>query len=431
MPGADEVDDETARQRRAAVVALFEQLPEMIVVIDGEGRISLVNQRALDVLGYEPDDVLGRSIFDYVHPDDLAYMAWSWEKRQNHPGELGILVHARGRNADGSWRPVEILGLSLLDDPAVGGMVMSMRELRGDDAITESPARLRSLIDRTSDVLLLLDADGAIRFANRRLTSGYGHDHDRIEGSPLASILHPDDQEAVRSWLDGLVAAGDRATATVRARVVDPGGHAHHVGWRGTNQLDDPLIAGIIVTGRDIDELVAMEARVRAQTDELAHAASHDHLTGLLNRAAFYERAEADLARRRHVDEPGDAVVLFCDLDRFKAVNDSLGHEVGDRVLAVVADRLVASVREGDVVGRYGGDEFTVLLAGDVAPATVTALVARITARLSEPVAVDDVVTEVGVSVGVGRAPVADADVDGLLHEADRSMYDRKAASGP
>ncbi|MEZ5209370.1 MAG: GGDEF domain-containing protein [Acidimicrobiales bacterium] len=128
-----------------------------------------------------------------------------------------------------------------------------------------------------------------------------------------------------------------------------------------------PLIGGIIASGRDISALVAMESQVQAQTEQLAHAATHDPLTGLVNRSAFIDACAAQIAARRAATDPGDVVVLFCDLDRFKAVNDTHGHDVGDRVLEVVAARLQTCVRAVDVVGRYGGDEFTVLLGDGVA----------------------------------------------------------------
>jgi len=410
------------------VLALFDHLPELIVLIDATGTIRVANQRLLDTMGYERDEVVGTNIFEYVHPDDLAYMAWSWENREANPGETGILVHARGRNADGSWRAVEILGLSLLDHPDVGGMVMSMRDLSREAGVADSPARLRSMIDRTTDVVLLLETSGTIGYANRRLTSGYGHDQDRIVGSPLTAILHPDDAGAAKEWLGDLVASGDRATSRIRLRINDPDGVSHDVEWHGTNQLEDPLIGGIIVSGRDIADLVAMEAQVRDQTAQLEHTADHDALTGLLNRRAFMDRVRESLVERRAEDDAREVVVLFCDLDRFKAVNDTYGHDVGDQVLSVAATRLRACVREVDVVARYGGDEFTILLADDASPAMITALMARVQARISEPIACGEVIADVGVTVGVGRAPVVDASAEALLRRADEAMYDKKRA---
>lgn len=421
-----ETPETDARGRRVA--ALFEQLPEMIVVIDPTGLIVDVNQRLLDTMGYTIDEALGANIFEFVHPDDLAYMAWSWEQREANPGEIGILVHARGRNSDGSWRAVEILGLSLLDHPDVAGMVMTMRDLAAEDTTQpDSPARLRSMVDRTTDVMLLVDETGLISYANRRLTSRYGHDSDRVLGRELASILHPDDTSDAAHWLQGLITSGDRSSSRVRLRVVDPSGESHDVEWHGTNQIGDPLIAGIILSGRDITDLVAMETQVRTQTEQLEHAAAHDPLTGLLNRGAFIDQVTDRLETWRSDGGDRDTVVLFCDLDRFKYVNDTYGHEVGDRVLEVVAARLRASVRSDDLVGRYGGDEFTVLLGEQSTPAATTALVARIKARIAEPIAVGEVIADVGVTVGVSRLPAMEARVDALLREADHAMYAKKA----
>lgn len=411
-----------AQARR--ILSVFEQLPEMIVIIDPSGLVSHANRRLLDTMGYTLDELVGSNIFDYVHPDDLAYMAWSWEQREANPGEIGILVHARGRNADGSWRAVEILGMSLLGDEHVGGMVMSMRDLAHEDTSQpDSPARLRSMVDRTTDVLLLVDDEGNIAYANRRLTSRYGHDSDRVVGRPMTSIVHEQDIADAEKWLGSLIAAGDRASSRVRLRLTDPQGEAHEVEWHGTNQIGDPLITGVILSGRDITDLVAMEAQVRDQTEALAHAAAHDPLTGLLNRGAFIERVDLALRQRAEAGDTGEAIVLFCDLDRFKFVNDTYGHEIGDRVLEVVAKRLRSCVPHGDVVARYGGDEFTILLGADVAPSIVTALVARLKARVGEPITIGEIVADVGVTVGVSRAPVQGAKVDALLRDADHAMY--------
>jgi diguanylate cyclase (GGDEF)-like protein/PAS domain S-box-containing protein len=305
-------------------------------------------------------------------------------------------------------------------------MVMSMRDLSQQAAVADSPARLRSMVDRTTDVVLLVDATGAIAYANRRLTSQYGIDQDRVVDKSLTSIIAAEDVPAVERWYADLLAAGDRARARIRARIADPQGVPHDVEWHGTNQLGDPLIDGVIVSGRDITELVAMEAQVRAQTDQLLHSATHDALTGLLNRRAFMEEVGGALAARRAVDVTEDVVVLFCDLDRFKAVNDTHGHEAGDQVLVTVARRLRAAVRDQDIVARYGGDEFTILLGDGASPAAVTGLVARLKAKLAEPIVWAGITADIGVTVGVCRAKVTDASAEAILRDADAAMYAQK-----
>jgi diguanylate cyclase (GGDEF)-like protein/PAS domain S-box-containing protein len=411
---------------QAARAALLERIPELVVVIDAAGLITHANERMLRTMGYELAAVVGTNVFDYVHPDDLAYMAWSWEARQAAPGEPGLIVQGRGRNADGTWRACEVIGMNLLEDEEIAGMVITMRDLSRQAALADSPARLRSMVDRTSDVVLLLDPRGAFVYANRRLTSRYNHDNDRIIGRDWTTILDPDDVPLARRWFQELVDGGDGASARVRLRIEDPHGVSAALEWHGTNQMADPLIDGIILSGRDISDLVSLEEQLREQNTLLTHAATHDPLTGFLNRTAFVEQMAASLADRRACADEGDVVVLFCDLDGFKAVNDEFGHAAGDDVLAIIAARLADSVRAEDVLGRYGGDEFTILLGGDVAPAVVTGLVARLKAKVLEPVALPGFDAHVGVTVGISRAPVADADLDALLRDADAAMYQEK-----
>lgn len=413
-------------------LALIDRLPEVVVVLDDGARVWWMNASGRRILGWELEQVVGTNVFDLIHPDDLGYMLSSWEKRVENPDEPGLIVQGRARRADGEWWACEVVGLSLLEDSAVGGMVITARDVSRQAALADSPGRLRSMVDRTTDILLLLSENGRFVYANRRITALLGHDSDRIVGASWTDIVDLADVGAALAWFRRLVAAGDGATSRLQVRLVGPGDRTLTAELHGTNQLADPLIGGLIVAARDVDEVLGMQRQLEERNERLSHAVTHDMLTGLYSRRAFVEAVEQAIVDRRHaaltLAGADDVVVLFCDLDGFKSVNDRFGHAIGDRFLAEVARRLEQACREDDLVARYGGDEFTILLGNGESAAGVNALIARLTGALGAPMNVDGVSARVGVSVGVSRAPAAEADVDALLGAADAAMYERKRA---
>jgi len=173
---------------------------------------------------------------------------------------------------------------------------------------------------------------------------------------------------------------------------------------------------GAILTLHDVSELRATEAELRSM-------ASVDMLTGLPNRRSMVDALHHALERRAEI--PAQLALLFLDLDGFKQVNDTYGHDVGDQLLVAVAGRLAGCVRGGDVVARLGGDEFIVLVDHLVDPASVMLLVGRIERALTDPFPVPMGTVSIGVSVGVAMAD-AGSTVEQLISDADRAMYERK-----
>jgi diguanylate cyclase (GGDEF)-like protein len=177
----------------------------------------------------------------------------------------------------------------------------------------------------------------------------------------------------------------------------------------------DPVIGGLLFTARDVTDRIELQER-------LAYQATHDELTALPNRAAVLSRGAELLAARRGAER---VAVLLLDLDRFKEVNDTLGHGYGDRLLAQVGPRLRPHVRDVDVVARLGGDEFLLLLP-DTTVDGARAAAARARAALNEPFLVDGLALDVDVSIGVAVSSAGPADIDSLLRQADIAMYTAK-----
>jgi diguanylate cyclase (GGDEF)-like protein len=272
-----------------------------------------------------------------------------------------------------------------------------------------SEAFNRSLVEATDEAILTVCADGTIGSANRAAARLLGLPANRMVGAPAASL-------SARLPLLAGVPVGITDCDAV-AHPADGATRSILVTTRRTK--DEPPV--VAVFARDISERKQLE-------DRLAHQATHDDLTGLANRASLV--AELDRAAAR-AERSGEGFgLLFIDLDRFKAINDTLGHRVGDLVLQRVAQRLVDATRDTDLVARNGGDEF-VVLAEDAHDVTVVARLAeRIQEELSVAVTVDDDAISVSASIGVAWLEPGDEHTLDQLRDADVAMYHAKSA-GP
>lgn len=187
-----------------------------------------------------------------------------------------------------------------------------------------------------------------------------------------------------------------------------------------------------LVKGQGQPELLTRSIRYaieRKRAEErLMYLAQYDQLTGLVNRTLFRDRLVQAMARSKRLQQPLGLMLL--DLDRFKAVNDTMGHNVGDQLLKAVADRLQACVREVDTVARMGGDEFTIILEGLSSESDISIVAQRITDSLAEPFRLEEHSASIGVSIGITVYPSDDHEIDELLKHADAAMYRAKQQGG-
>jgi diguanylate cyclase (GGDEF)-like protein/PAS domain S-box-containing protein len=282
------------------------------------------------------------------------------------------------------------------------------------DADRAGEARFRSLVQHSSDLIVVMDMAGEVRYASPAIERIMGLTPAAAVGRPLMSFLHPEDVQKAEISLANLMITGP-APSPPQFRVQAPGG------WRAvevaaTNLSHDPAVNGVLLTVRDVTERARLEA-------QLVHQAFHDPLTGLANRTLFRDRVEEALVREGQ--EPDGVVALFLDLDDFKTVNDSLGHREGDRLLVVVAERLLNATRGCDTVARLGGDEFAVLLQNARTDDDAVVVAERIVQALSTPIALAGQEVSVGASVGIARARPGDG-AEELLRNADVAMYKAK-----
>jgi diguanylate cyclase (GGDEF)-like protein/PAS domain S-box-containing protein len=273
----------------------------------------------------------------------------------------------------------------------------------------------RVVLDSFGGLVMVLDGFGRIAYACESVHRVLGWRVEELQGRPIATYVHAGDLERFLELSDPAAVHLPDERARLRLRADD--GRWRVIEWTASRHLGRP--GSLVLTGRDITDQVAVE-------QELVHQANHDVLTGLANRKALIDRA-GQLVSAATADHP--VAVIMIDLDRFKDVNDSLGHAVGDELLTRVGPRLRSILRPSDMIARIGGDEFAVVLeATDEQGARLVA--ERLAEQLDDPFVVDGMELQVEASIGIAVSHRRDreeaATVEMLLREADIAMYRAK-----
>jgi diguanylate cyclase (GGDEF)-like protein/PAS domain S-box-containing protein len=288
-----------------------------------------------------------------------------------------------------------------------------LRERRAADIVE---ARYASLIKNASDVIMITGVDGQLRFASPAAERTFGIHPDDLVGRNVLDLWADCDRERLAAFLAEVTTTPGRVLGPIEV-AVENGERRSTLESVGHNLLDDPAIAGLALNFRDVSERKALE-------EQLRKLAFHDPLTLLANRSLFWNRVEHALALAQRSQL--SVAVMFLDLDNFKNVNDSLGHDAGDRLLQAAAQRLVKATRPADTVARLGGDEFAILLEGIATERDVASIATAITAAFNRPLLLDGRDIDSAASIGVACSQAGD-DTEQLLRKADIAMYNAKA----
>ena len=437
--------------------------PDALLVVDSDGTLLWGSPSSETLLGHDPATLTGTNVFERVHPDDLGYAAGALHETVRKDG-LHIPVQIRVAHADGHWVDVEITANTPASPDGSPCIVLSLRTLDPRLVLPERRREFEEFLDGVSRrcagatwqavagiVTDALAGVGELFHASRALFALVDHDDEsvRVQAEWSAPGVEPASHvvaamklaeldwstDAIReefTYTEDVEAEPERF-ASLRARLdvhsklivpVAPDGVllavlVIHWAESGDPYWDDALGTCVQAFGQILTATVQ-----RSRSEAVVHHRSlHDPLTGLANRSQLLANLRHSLGRLTPTNRSGLAL-LYCDLDGFKEINDEHGHDVGDRVLIDIANRIRSQLRPGDLVGRLGGDEFVVLChriedrrqIEDVASRIRTAVASRPPAGLTD---------RLDVSIGIAWTNER-RDADELLREADRQMYAAK-----
>ncbi len=421
-------DERANRESERRFRLLAENTTDIVIWSDLDTTRRYVSPAVKSVLGYTPEELIGTKPTDFVHPDDAA--AYGRLLDDLCQGAMAnVVTTQRYRHKDGSFVWIEV-SFSLTRDEADGpvtGYVASLRDVSDRKRIEKdlriSEERLAMALDSGSDGVWDLDiVTGAVSLTGPWLTIlGYGEQDVQPFISAWEPLTHPDDLPRATSLLaETFKGSLPKYECEYRIRTKS-GGYVWTLA-RGKVVARDGAGCALRMVGTHLDITRRKEAEAL-----VAHMAVHDALTGLPNRTLFQDRLAQEMGHtERH---GGNFAVLVCDLDRFKTVNDTLGHTAGDTLLRLVAKRLSLVVREGDTVARLGGDEFAIILRQLDQPKQASFIASRMIASIEAPIVLDGRAVNIGISIGiaVASALVPGVTADQIFRNADLALYRAKA----
>ena len=423
-----------------AVTDMLDALSDLVCVCI-DGKIRHINAAGISILGAETQgSLLGLSFKDLICDDFAAATDDILSVFADEDGTTPMRV----KGLNGKFQSLAI-AVEALQDMGENAFVITgqnlTRQVELSEAVHQGEVRHRKLVNNALDLICVLD-NGIIRYINKagmRLFNAALKDE--VEGLPFSDFLHPD----YVAIMDGDITelADEASLIPIRLRDISQ------------NNIDGEMCLTVLETGKNVrcmlevrditahnravtalrQSIETLEQRVEERTRELQdevterrraeemlrHVASHDGLTDLPNRSLMMDRLDNAVNRARR--DQKKCAVLFIDLDGFKPINDSLGHDMGDVVLRETANRLLSSIRDTDTAARFGGDEFVLVLTNIETPEDAVPVAQKILAALSVPIALNGKTASVGGSIGIAVYPDHASSAETLLKQADSAMY--------
>jgi diguanylate cyclase (GGDEF)-like protein/PAS domain S-box-containing protein len=413
VPGSDVTIPDLGGTATAPIIPRY-----ATTVRDERGGFVMIDETLCQLLRATPEELSSLSPLDYLHPEDQKRAVDNWIETISAKG-APRRYRARHWCGDGVWRWIEFTNYLRQQADGAFDIVSEMIDISEEMAMHEALRKREEFLRRLTASLPVgvgqIGPDGTFVFANERLASILGT-VDTPTKDDLLAIVAPEQRPSLRDALDAAFAAGADVDLEVRT---SPLGSAtprvHRVGLCALS--DGENIVGTLLSLTDVTESADLREALRRR-------ATYDDLTGLHNRASIMTLLANALGSSR--EQGTGTAVVFVDLDRFKGINDELGHAAGDSVLVRVGRRLRAAVRRQDLVGRIGGDEFLVVCPDVAEPTTALEVAERVARHLSEDLEIADATLRSRASIGVAWTADLHTTPENLIRAADAAMYESK-----
>ncbi|MBU9714926.1 EAL and GGDEF domain-containing protein [Evansella tamaricis] len=399
---------------------LLENFTEAIYVISLEGCFIDYNDGFSSLVG-PGENYLNTNFLEIVHPEDLDIAKNGFVKTLQ--GE--VLKEERLRIFSSSGKVKSIITSKVPLNGKNGNLIGILgiakditTEIELQSKITQQNNRYRSLLKNSSSVNVILSETGDVMYRSPSVEKVIGYKPNELPG-PFFSIVHPDDLDFVMARFHHIL-ENPMETVVVDVRIQHKNGSWRTIHAICNNLVEDPDVNGIIINYHDVTEM-------REAQEKIHHMAYYDYITDLPNRRFFEERLDKELQKAK--SNNSHLAVLFIDIDRFKYINDTLGHDIGDKVLIELAKILSSFVSKKDVVARMPGDEFMILLPNIDTRTFPEDLAARILRRLKQPIIVDQYELFVTTSIGITIFPDAGEELTILMKNTDLAMYEAKESN--
>jgi diguanylate cyclase (GGDEF)-like protein/PAS domain S-box-containing protein len=411
-----EAEDRLARQE-ALFQALNRRASDVALVHDAETNIVYVSPSVTEIFDYDREDLVGVTGAALIHPDDLPTVKAGIERALRQQDGVERFT-VRVKDGRGRWRWVEETLTNCLSDPDIGGLVANLRDVaaqvQAQEELRRSEARYRAIAETAQEGIAVIDPEGGVLFANQKLAEILGLSLEATYAHDARTLFEAQVDADAEPWHGGRALTGPE---TFEIGYHHPDGARHLLSISAAPfPLPESGDVGLLTMVSDVTEARRAERELRRQ-------ALHDALTDLPNRALLSDRLDMAIRRRERM-ETGSVALIFLDLDQFKLVNDSRGHDAGDELLVEIGSRLQRAIRPGDTVARFGGDEFAVLCE-DVDEQAARQVAERLRAALGEPVEIRGHRVYVDASIGIALSPPHEPDT--LLRFADTAMYRAKS----